>query len=190
MMSMCQAAGFEAKTRAILDEKDSLLTVIAVREGVDREKDALVVRLQTEKQAAQDSTRRAIAEADRLRAQRLRVVPVASQPGTAPTVSDTLRAVETQLEDCDQETTALRAAIKQDSTALARAAETEAVRAGQLASKDSSIVELKGVVDQLSTQLEAADPPCRVAFFSCPSRKTVFIVGAVLGAGLTWSLLR
>lgn len=189
-MSMCQAATFDEKTKAILDEADSLKDVITFREGVDREKAALVQQLTIEKHAAQDSARTARAEADRLRAQRLRVVPVASQPGAAPTVSDTLRAIEVALETCDEETKALRAASTQDSTALARAAETEAAQAGRLAARDSSIVELRGVVNRLSSQLEAADPPCRVAFFSCPSRKTVFIVGVGLGAGITWSLTR
>jgi hypothetical protein len=189
-MSMCQAAGFDRKTKAILDETDSLRVVVRIRDSLSIAHENRADRATAQKLIAQDRAQEAIAEADRLRAQRLRVLPVASQPGAASTASDTLRAMESALENCDQETIALRRAITQDSIALKQSALSEAELRGALAIERQSVADLTGVNQKLSTQLEAADPPCRVAFFPCPSRKTVFIVGIGLGAGITWSLTR
>lgn len=190
LTSRCQASGFNARTAEILDENDSLRATIAIREALNRESARRIIALAIERNAAQDSARRANAEANRLRAQRPRIVPVASQPGTAPTVSDTLAAVESQLDNCEAETVALRAVIVQDSIALAKSTAAQAEQAGQLANRDSSIVELRGQVDKLERQLIAADPPCRVLFFPCPSRTTVAIGSAVAATVVTLSLTR
>jgi hypothetical protein len=190
VMSMCQAAGFDKKTKAILDENDSLRVVVQIRDSLSIEHENRADRATAEKLIAQDRAEAAIADADRLRAQRRIIVPVASQPGTAPTVSDTLRAVEAQLENCDHETIALREAVRQDSIALKHSALSEAELRGALALERTSVADLTGINQKLSTQLAAADPPCRVGFFPCPSRKTVFVVGLSIGAGITWSLTR
>lgn len=184
LISRCQASGFNARTVEILGENDSLKSVVAIREAMNRESARRVIELAIERNAAQDSARRAIGEANRLRAQRRVIVPVASQRGAPPTVSDTARARAVQLENCELETVALRAAIDQDSVALKRSAQTEAEQAGQLASKDSSIIELRGRLDTTERQLAAADPPCRVLFFPCPSRTTVAVGSAIGGAVL------
>lgn len=190
LMSRCQGARFEARTKAIIDENDSLRTTLAVREALDRQSEERIATLVIEKEAAQDSARRAFSEANRLRVQRRVIAPVASQPGAAPTVSDTLHAVEKQLDNCEAETVALRATIQQDSVAAAKSAKTEAERAGQLAGKDSSIVALRGRLDKTERQLAAADPPCRVLFIACPTRKTVFVATAVTTAVVTIVLTR
>lgn len=184
LVSRCQGAGFDARTKVILDQNDSLRSVVAIRDAMNRESARRIIGLAIERNAAQDSARRANAEADRLRALRRLIVPVASQPGAAPTVSDTARALESQLENCEAETDALRATIQQDSVAAAKSSATEAEQAGQLASKDSSIVELKGALKSTEAQLAASDPPCRVLFMRCPTRKTVFVGGAIGGAVL------
>lgn len=189
VVSRCQASGFDAKTKTIRGENDSLRTVVAIRSARERDSERRVIALAIERNAAHDSATRAIAEANRLRAQRPRLVPVASQPGTAPTVSDTARALESQLENCEAETLALRATIQQDSVAAAKSAQTEAEHAGQLASKDSSIVELRGRLDATERQLAAADAPCRVAFMKCPTRTQVAIGGTVFGVAATLLVL-
>jgi hypothetical protein len=190
LISRCQAAGFDERTQTLIDENDSLRTQVAVRGALERASARRVVILQAEKKAAQDSARTARGEADRLRAIRHGTTPARpAQPNVAPpaTVPAPLE-LAAALENCEAETVALRAELEQDSVAFVKSALTEAEHAGQLASKDSSIVALGGQVGKLERQLLAADPPCRVVFLSCPSRTQV-AVGSAIGTALLLRLV-
>ena len=190
LISRCQASGFNERTAELIKANDSLRVVVQIRDSVSRAAENRADRATAEKLIAQDRAREAMGEADRLRAQRRVIVPVANQPEAGVTVSDSLRAVESALVNCDQETVALRNAITQDSIALAKADVTEAELRGSLALERQSVADLTANSQRLAEQLAAAAPPCRVAFFPCPSRKTVFIGGAGIGAVITWVLIK
>jgi hypothetical protein len=182
-LSKCQGDDWNAEREALLDENDSLRVTVAVRteQSIAHEQRANVA--EQEKQIALDSARKALAVADRLRTVRAAIRPVASQPGAAPTVSDTLAAVRAALANAEAETDVLRARIRQDSTALAAAERSQAAMAGALALERQNVASVMAGNAKLVKQLSDAEAPCRILFFGCPSR-TVVAVGTAVGTYL------
>jgi hypothetical protein len=190
LSTTCQARNWQAKTDAALDSAAVAQTRAEVNAALAKAAETRANVAANERRAAQDSARRAIAEANRLRAQRRVITPVASQPGAAPTVSDTLTATRAALENCESETSALRATIAQDSTAATKSTVTEAELRGALALSRESAADLSRTVDMLTDRLRTADPPCRVLFWGCPSRTQVAVGTAVVTVVLTRALTR
>lgn len=190
LMSKCQGDRWQAKTDAALDTAAEARTQARVNAARAAEAENRANVATADKLIAQDRALRALAEANRLRNARPAIVPVASQPGAAPTVSDTLVAVVAQLENCEQETVALRVTIRQDSAASAASDRSQMELRGALALERQSGAQLTASNNQLATQLASADPPCRIAFWSCPSRKTMLVGGVVIGSVGTYLLVR
>lgn len=188
--SKCSESRWQAKTNAALDSAAAARTEAKVNAALASaaQQRALVATIAM--RAAHDSATRAIADADRLRALRRVVVPVASNPATPPTVSDTVRALEAALALADTETVVLRAALEHDRNALGAAERSQAEMAGALALERASVATLTTNLRRIETQLASAAPPCRFLLWGCPSRKTIAIGSAIGGAALALTLTR
>lgn len=189
-LGKCQAGRWLAERDAAIEVADSLRIVTredsalaaAWRDSANTER----VRRQSDSVALE----RAVAEADRLRALRRRVVPVASQPGAAPTVSDSLAARDSALVLCDEETVVLRAALDTNRAIVASAERQIGHLEAALTLEIAAAASLRPEVARLSDLLARADPPCSVLWWSCPSRTVMAIGGVVLGAGFTFVVTR
>lgn len=190
LMNRYSESRWQAKTDAVLDSAAVARTEAKVNAALAAEHERRANIAVAERRTAEDRAVRAISDADRLRAQRRVIVPVASEPGAAPTVSDTLRAVDSALVNCDQETVVLRAALEHNRNAAA-ASDREAMEIrGALSLERTSVATLTRNLEHIETQLASADPPCRIAFFACPSRTVVAVVSAISGAVIYSSLTR
>ena len=188
--SKCSDSRWQAKTDAALQAAEDARHQADINAALASAAQQRALVATVVMRAAQDSARRAIADADRLRAQRRAVVPVASNPAAPPTVSDTARALEAALALADTETVVLRAAIEYDRNALAASERAQAEIAGALALERASVATLTTNLQRVERQLASADPPCRLLFWGCPSRTTVFVLGAGIGTALTITLTR
>jgi hypothetical protein len=144
------------------------------------------------RRVAVNSTVRATAaegEAARLRKERGSIVPVSSQPGLPPSVADTLTATRTKLDLCESETAVLREAavhLRNANDLMTADAARNASRirdlTTSLTTSQGDGAELRKFNIKLAQDLLNARAPERCLFWNCPSRKTVFVVGALGGA--------
>jgi hypothetical protein len=180
LVSRCQAGMWHVERQALVDsarEARALSRADSVIASAQLQRANAEAARSESLQATLSAT---IAEADRLRALRRVVQPVASQPDAAPTVSDTVAALDSALTLCDEETLVLRAAL--DTTRKIRvAAERESIELrGALSLETTAASKLRAMNEDLAKQLARAAPPCRVLFFGCPSRMQVGIGSAVV----------
>lgn len=190
LISRCQGSNWSKERTALLSWNDSVRAEIRFQETRAIEAEGRANLAAIERDAARDSMVEAITEADRVRARRLLIKPVASTVGAAPSNADTLRAVTEALELCDDETSALRVAIGQADTALQRAATTETELRGALTLQKASVADLTTANRKLSSMLASAAPRCRFLLFPCPSRTQVAAGTAITTAVLTIALTR
>lgn len=179
LVSQCEGRRWQAKTDAALDSALVARTEANANAALAKEAESRADAAYFSKLVALERAWRALAVADRLRAARADIRPVASVPGTAPSVSDTLRATAAKLDNCEEETVSLRETIAQDSTALKKSNVTETELRGALALERVSVTRLTDSNADLSRQLASAAPPCRVLLWGCPSR-TVVAIGSVV----------
>lgn len=189
-ISRCQSGNWTEERTTLLKWNDSVRAEVRFQSIRAIQAEGRANLAVIERNAARDSMGKAMREADRLRAKRTVIRPIPSRPNSAPTPSDTAAALQTALDLCDQETTALRDAIKQDSVALDKAVTTEAELRGALALERQTASQLTTTNHRLQTMLASASAPCRVLFFPCPTRTQVAAGTAIVTAVLTISLTR
>ena len=200
----CQGDRWQTRTDALILQADSARAVsdsARIASRLDSATAAAAIRRADASAQAvvveRNRAKRAEAVADRLRAERLEIIPVASQPGAAPTVGDTLLACRAQLQNCEAETGALRAAAAATDVALLRQSDalmearaaftTEASAASRLRSINET---LNGSNMDLVQQLASADPPCRVLWMKCPTRTVVAGTTAAVTVVVTYLIVR
>lgn len=179
LLNQCAESRWQEKTDALIDSAQVARTEAEVNKALAAQAENRANVAASEKIDALERAVRSLAAADRLRDQRRAIEPVASVPGTVPTVSDTLHATKAALENCEEETVALRETIKQDTIALQKSAVIEAELRGALALERVSVAGLLDSNADLSNQLKSAAPPCRVLLWGCPSRTVVAGVSIV-----------
>jgi hypothetical protein len=183
-LSYCRTQDWEAEKDSAISRAERAERTAAVNGALAAEHEQRANREAVARRAAQDSARTARSEADRLRA--LRRPEGRPAPIVAPASSDTAavrRALErsmANLDNCEAETVALRAAADQDATALTSAKNTENELRGSIALQKISIDSLMGALAEVTTSLASAEAPCAFLFWSCPSRKSVAIGSAVV----------
>lgn len=131
---------------------------------------------------AQDRASEAIATADRLRAERRRLLAAAGQPAPARADSAPVAMVDSALTLCVEETVVLRAALDHDRLALAFADQQAVELRAALSLEQRAASGLRQEVGDLTSALRRAEAPCRVLFWQCPSRRVAFAGGLVVAA--------
>ncbi|MCC7196367.1 MAG: hypothetical protein IT356_12510 [Gemmatimonadaceae bacterium] len=190
LVSKCQGDRWARDRAALIQQADSLRVQSRADSVIAAEASALADRYAAERETAQDRAGEAIAEADRLRAERRRLVAAAGRVDTAAAVPEPVTVADSALTNCEEEVVVLRAAIDADRTA-AQLADAEVMELrGALALERTSAADLRVSNAALVQRLASAAPPCRIAFWGCPSRMTVAVTAAIAGAVGTYVVLK
>lgn len=128
----------------------------------------------------------ALRDADKARQERdrlaHRVTPLV--PGMQTTASDTVRARDAELSLANTEIDGLRVTVTEQSAALIAERSANVELRATVASQDSALKVAAKALGAGVSSLAHAQAPCRILFFSCPSR-TVSAIGGGLVALIT-----
>lgn len=120
------------------------------------------------------------AEADRERA---RADSMAREAARAKTADDSAERWRLAYESSSRDAAGLRIAVDSLTHDLSAARDTLVRTKIQFDADSARIAAAVHREDRMVTTIERSDPPCRIAHvFGCPSRKVVFVGGAMLGA--------
>lgn len=180
----CAARDANAAKQAALDSGvvwlERARTADDQRAGARRE----IMMLELREISLRDSAASARRVADSLRLARRSIVAAPVVAGAAPTPSDSVAALHAKLDNCEQESEALRDESGWFGDQIAVKDQQLTVLRIQAATDSAAIRDGQRTVTQLRDQVKRLEVPCSFGPFGCPSRKTVLVGALTIGFGL------
>jgi hypothetical protein len=190
LISRCQSDSWSRERDELVSENVALRATSRADSVRAAEKSARADSLDAVAARAENRSQQAEARADRLRAERRRLLAAAGRVDTGRTSPEPVTPVDSALTLAIEETVVLRAALEWDRNALVASQQQVAELRGALSLETASGAALRVQLASATTLLRRADPPCRILLWGCPSRTVVAVGGALLGAGFTYAIVR